>query len=61
MRMRVRVEGRQRKEELQSRYANPLDLYLLCFNFMLGSNFIFLFLLGMVMYNNEFKTKEDKI
>ena len=36
-------------------------LYMLWFNFILGLNFIFLCFLGMVMYDNEFETKENKI
>ena len=41
-----------------------LQLYVLWFNFILGSNFIlFLFFcfLGIAMYGNEFETKEIKI
>ena len=34
---------------------------LLWFNFILGSNFIFLLFLGIVMYDNEFQTKENNI
>ena len=33
---------------------------LMWFNFILGSNFVFLFL-GIVMYDNEFETKENQI
>ena len=38
-------------------------MYKLWFNFILGFNFISLFLRtgGMVMYDNEFKTKGNKI
>ena len=35
-------------------------VYLLLFNSILGLNFFLLFL-GMVMYDNEFETKENKI
>ena len=35
-------------------------MYLLWFNFIIGSNFMFLCFLGMAMYDNEFKTKENK-
>ena len=38
-----------------------LLVYMLWFNFILGSNFIFLCFGDMVMYANEFKTKEIKI
>ena len=31
------------------------------FKFILGLNFIFLLFLGMVMYDNEFETMENKI
>ena len=31
------------------------------FNSILGLNFIFTLFLGMVMYDNEFETKENKI
>ena len=34
---------------------------LLWFNFILGSNFISLLFLGIVMYDNEFQTKENNI
>ena len=34
---------------------------MLCFNFILGLNFIFLCFLGMVMNDNEFETKEKKL
>ena len=34
---------------------------LLWFNFILGSNFISLLFLGIVMYDNEFETKENNI
>ena len=34
---------------------------MLWFNFILGLNFIFLLFLGMVMYDNEFETMENKI
>ena len=34
---------------------------MLWFNFILGSNFIFFLFLGIVMFDNEFETKEDKI
>ena len=33
---------------------------MLWFNFILGLNFTFSLFLGMVMYDNEFKTKEIK-
>ena len=36
-------------------------MYVLWFNFILGLNFIFFWFLGMVMYDNEFETKENKI
>ena len=32
---------------------------MLCFNFILGLNFIFSLFPGMVMYDNDFKTKEN--
>ena len=35
-------------------------MYVMWFKFILGLNFIF-FLGGMVMYDNEFETKENKI
>ena len=40
-----------------------LQLYVLWFNFILGSNFIFCFFcfLGIAMYGNEFETKEIRI
>ena len=31
------------------------------FNFILGFNFYFLLVLGMVMYDNQFETKENII
>ena len=34
---------------------------MLWFNFILSSNFLFFFFLGIVMYDNEFETKEKKI
>ena len=34
---------------------------MLWFNFILGSNFIFFLFLGIVMFDYEFETKEDKI
>ena len=36
-------------------------MYVLWFNFILGLKFYFLLSLGMVMYDNEFETKENKI
>ena len=36
-------------------------MYVLWFNFILSLNFIFFWFLGMVMYDNEFETKEYKI
>ena len=36
-------------------------IYMLWFNFILGSNFIFFLFLGIVMFDYEFETKEDKI
>ena len=36
-------------------------LYMLWDKFILCSNFIFLSFLGMVMYDNEFETMENKI
>ena len=36
-------------------------MYMLWFNFILGLNFIFLLFWGMLMYDNEFKTKGNKI
>ena len=36
------------------------ELTLLWFNFILGLNFIS-FVLGMVMYDDEFETKENRI
>ena len=40
-----------------------LQLYVLWFNFILGSNLILFFFcfLGIAMYGNEFETKEIKI
>ena len=38
-----------------------LCMYVLWFNFNLGSNFYLLLFLGIVMYDNEFETKENKI
>ena len=37
------------------------SLYMLWFNFILGLNFFFLLFLGMVICDNEFETKENKI
>ena len=34
---------------------------MLWFNFILGSNLLFFSFLGIVMYDNEFETKEKKI
>ena len=34
---------------------------MLWFNFILGLNFIFFLFLGMVIYDNDFETKENKI
>ena len=34
---------------------------MLWFNFILGFNYIFLIVSGMVMYDNEFETKENEI
>ena len=39
----------------------PLEWYMLWFNFILGSNFLFFCFLGIVMYDNEFETRENKI
>ena len=39
---------------------NDAQLNMLLFHVFLGSNFIFLFL-GVVMYDNEFETKETRI
>ena len=36
-------------------------MYILWFNFIQGSNFNFPLFCGMVMYDNEFKTKENAI
>ena len=42
--------------------AKTVSRYMLWFNFILGSIFIFLcFFFCMVMYNNEYKTKEKKL
>ena len=38
-----------------------LFMYILWFNFILGSNFFFLLFLGIVMYDNEFETEENII
>ena len=44
------------------RTLNKSKCYLvkLWFNFIFGSNFIFLLFLGVVMYHNEFETKQNK-
>ena len=36
-------------------------MYMLLFIFILGLNFILLFFCDMIMYDNEFKTKEDRM
>ena len=35
-------------------------VYMFWFKFILGLNFIFLLFLGVVMYDNEFETMENK-
>ena len=43
------------------KYLEMHRTYVLWFNFILGLNFVFLLFLGIVMYDNEFETMENKI
>ena len=53
----VLVGTTHRKRE----YLEMHRTYVLWFNFILGLNFVFLLFLGIVMYDNEFETMENKI
>ena len=58
----ARMELREWPELLPTLLKVCLYMYVLWFNFILGLNFIFFcFCMGMVMYDNEFETKENKI